>query len=362
MFCVKCGSSLTDGVKFCPQCGAAVQVEPEAQTGTETQSSHDSPINRGESTGVLRWLKILFWGSLVCGALSDIISTKPFWSASSDFIWFVFSNIAFVLLTVYVLRGAKWARISCYIIGALLLCMLGTEAVEDVPFGTWKEGGTISFLLSLIDVFGFIVGSVMLLVTNPLKTFEGCKAQPKNGWMVCLVFWMLFLGGVALSCCLEDKEPELSTDEDEERYLFHLFLKAWSKDMMSCDDLYNGNIRWLTWGKSRIDLAEIREYWFAMTYRCDSDICSGVDRSSGSIDDADFKLNCQRWLLAKERTKHDYIHFNLEIYYFIKGSNQRFRLENGWKAKTAEEIDAAVRECREYKEIFEKLVSRARQN
>lgn len=215
MFCVKCGSSLTDGVKLCPQCGAAVQVESEAQTGTETQSSHDSPINRGESTGVLRWLKILFWGSLVCGALSDIISTKPFWSASSDFIEFVFSNSAFVLLTVYVLRGAKWARISCYIVGALILCTLGIEAVEDVPFGTWKEGGTISFLLVLIFDFGFIVGSGIMLATNPLKTFEGCKAQPKNCWMVCLAFWMLLVGGCSLSCYLEDdKEPALTNESE----------------------------------------------------------------------------------------------------------------------------------------------------
>ena len=42
MFCVKCGSQIADGAKFCPVCGNVIEMEPKSQAPVPEQ-----PVNQG---------------------------------------------------------------------------------------------------------------------------------------------------------------------------------------------------------------------------------------------------------------------------------------------------------------------------
>ena len=123
MFCSKCGNQLQDDAKFCQQCGAAVHTADSAPDGVAK-----SPGRIKEYTNALvvkDWLCALFWGSLVCDVLACAFDNNPFWASPNSFVQFVLETGSMVMLTICVLRGARWARISSYVISAFLLLVAG---------------------------------------------------------------------------------------------------------------------------------------------------------------------------------------------------------------------------------------------
>lgn len=202
MNCSNCGAEVADTAKFCAKCGAAVKAGKRAPRKRKN-AKKESPITASANTYsdtqnvVLQWLKLLFWGSLVCSVLSYLVSNEPFWDKSpGGMASCVLGVIAFLLLTINVLKGVKWARVVSYAWALLLVffafCVGLGDASESQAYN----------VLCWIEAITFWVGSVMLFGCNKKEVFKRCKVTNSSEGFVAFV--VLFALGLGLFLCVED--------------------------------------------------------------------------------------------------------------------------------------------------------------
>ena len=115
-------------------------------------------------------------------------------------------DIASALLALYVLNGAKWARVSCYVLSVPLLLLtlvfwqsmldLGVMAICDV----WITEESLSDRvfdandILLYMSFGCLIdGTICLLDSNVQKAFTKMKSSSRFGWIWSLLFWAVLI-------------------------------------------------------------------------------------------------------------------------------------------------------------------------
>lgn len=148
-----------------------------------------------------RLLHWIFWGMVVFW-IAAIVVRVP--AGKELLISFFTGGIAPALLALYVLKGAKWARVSCYVLFLpLSLLMLvfwqimlhiGVLAIYDV----WIARDTLAdSLIDMGDVLFFMgcgclmAGTMGLLDSNVEEVFAKMKSSSRFGWIWCLLFWAI---------------------------------------------------------------------------------------------------------------------------------------------------------------------------
>ena len=152
---------------------------------------------------VLHWL---FWGIVVFQIASSIffLASHSATRTISCFMKDMPINIALALMSFCVLKGAKWARVSCYVLSVVLalpmlifwqrILHLGVVAIYDVWIAEESltdyccDTGSVLLYMS----FGcLIAGTVCLLDSNVQKVLANMKSSSRLGWLWCLLFWSI---------------------------------------------------------------------------------------------------------------------------------------------------------------------------
>ena len=156
----------------------------------------------------------LFGGMVVFGVASSVVSPDT-WSNTNELISCSLGGFASVVLAFCVLNGAKWARVSCYILSiplSLILLLLwqvvlftGVIAICDVAtvrelfadtFGT--RGEAISIGLDVLSIGCLLAGTISLLTEKAQNAFKTIKSSARFGWVLCILFWVLFAMSIAM--------------------------------------------------------------------------------------------------------------------------------------------------------------------
>ena len=159
-------------------------------------------------TRKFRLLHWLFWGMVVLQIASGVffLVSYPAARSISCFMKDMLLNIAFALLAFCVLKGAKWARVFCYVLSVPLLLLtlvfwqsmldLGVMAICDV----WIAEESLSDrffdandVLLYMSFACWIVGPVCLSDSKVQKVFAKMKSSSRFGWIWCLLFWTILI-------------------------------------------------------------------------------------------------------------------------------------------------------------------------
>ena len=155
---------------------------------------------------VLYWL---FWGSVVLGIASSVVSPET-WTSARELVSCILGDLASILLVIFVLKGARWARVSCYVLSItlyavvmmitwLLILLSGWFALYDIE--SVKESIVdfdSSMILGLMDFACFMVGTMFMLRSKAQETFKKMKVSTRFGWLLCVLFWMLISASLVL--------------------------------------------------------------------------------------------------------------------------------------------------------------------
>lgn len=156
MFCSNCGEGVSDGVKFCPKCGAKVGA-PSAQ-----------PVTTGP--------RIHRRGPIKVGAPSaqPVISGE---CSPSSFSLFSFSG--------RVTRARWWGTNVCIYVGAFLAMVVG-GALTSIDKGAEMFLGCIPYSFVALFLVVWVIATALSLSVD-VRRFHDID---KSGWML-LLFWAL---------------------------------------------------------------------------------------------------------------------------------------------------------------------------
>ena len=157
-----------------------------------------------------RLLHWLFWGMVVFWIGANVFHLASLPSIAKLQISYLMKDAVFAVtlasLAFYVLKGAKWARVSCYVLFLPLSLLtlifwqfmlhVGVLAICDV----WIAQDTLAdSLFDMGDVLFFMscgclmAGTMGLLDSNVEKAFAKMKSSSRFGWIWCLLFWAILI-------------------------------------------------------------------------------------------------------------------------------------------------------------------------
>ena len=201
-FCANCGKQIGARAKFCPNCGAQIEREGKSFSLAKNQSSE-----------ILKLSQLFLWVNVILGIVAGFVSENPFWTSPQACIALAMETMAAIVLIKYIFMGAKWARVSAYImamfllLGIVCLCLLG-------------EVGTLG-ALEIAEALIFIAGVALLLLPDASTALNGKNYKSESGWLVCVVVWCLFIGSAIISPDSADateNDTVCSVNEDYEDF------------------------------------------------------------------------------------------------------------------------------------------------
>lgn len=159
-YCNSCGAKLTEGVKYCPNCGAAIQPPPAAVPAAPITPPKQDPPKKIQHTEdrPMKWFMFLVYFLLIVGPLFRVISGVRSMSgnayANADQVYLAFPMLRDLDILMGILsiveaaallfarhwmvkglkKGVKWYLIICIAstAAALLYTLIGSAIIKTL--------------------------------------------------------------------------------------------------------------------------------------------------------------------------------------------------------------------------------------
>lgn len=177
-FCQYCGSQIPDDSKFCPNCGANVEVSNIQAASFQMNESMDERKQKMP----MKWYKVLIYFALFTGAIMNISTgvrslTGMQYGDNSTLVYAYFSS----LKTIDIIMGVACIALGIFAIivrqklahfksdgPKMLIFLYGLNVVASVLYLAMAMMIVGSDVISLTDILPSIVSSVVMILINKI--------------------------------------------------------------------------------------------------------------------------------------------------------------------------------------------------